>query len=89
MVDPLNLTLDEGLALLERYPDLNDINDAAYALCVIVCIHWSKFSKVMNDLFLSEEPCLEALSRESGLYDTLKQAHASKSYERVVNSSAY
>ncbi|KAJ7211017.1 hypothetical protein C8J57DRAFT_1733490 [Mycena rebaudengoi] len=68
MVDPLDLTFDEGLALLEQYPDLNDIRDAAYALCVI-------------------EQCLEALSREPGLYDTLKQAHSAKSYGRVVNSS--
>ncbi|KAJ6629880.1 hypothetical protein B0H10DRAFT_1212047 [Mycena sp. CBHHK59/15] len=79
-------TLEQGLALLGKVPNLEDIADAAKALMLIVTTYLSQPGLPMDSLYLSEEPCLDLLRREPELHKMLKDAHMNKSYETIRNS---
>jgi hypothetical protein len=43
----------------------------------------------LNDIYLTEEPCLDILRREPALHEMMKLAHSAGVYDTVINSSTY
>ncbi|KAJ7510875.1 hypothetical protein B0H11DRAFT_2215613 [Mycena galericulata] len=80
------LARNARLSALQRLANLDDINDAAHVLSVVVQAFEGTPGPPLNLLYTLIKPCSELLAAEPGLYSMLKLAHASKEYEDVRNS---
>ncbi|KAJ7487284.1 hypothetical protein B0H11DRAFT_2409977 [Mycena galericulata] len=80
------LARNARLSALQRLANLDDINDAAHVLSVVVQAFEGTPGPPLNLLYTLIKPCLELLEAEPGLYSMLKLAHTSKEYEDVRNS---
>ncbi|KAJ7154196.1 hypothetical protein C8R46DRAFT_1118978 [Mycena filopes] len=71
------------LAKLALYPNPDDLNDAALALSLIVDTFLDGPTSPLDPLYTHVGPCTRLLTRQPGLYDSLKSSHAARSFEAI------
>ncbi|KAJ7108417.1 hypothetical protein C8R43DRAFT_936860 [Mycena crocata] len=79
-------TLEEGLALLETFSDIDNVNEAAKALSLLVTTYSVQPGPALDRRFVSVDACVKLLSRAPELHKMLKDAHSAKNYDSVRNS---
>ncbi|KAJ7180965.1 hypothetical protein C8R46DRAFT_940916 [Mycena filopes] len=76
------------LPALDAFPDLEDINNAAEALCLVVTTFLDDALQPLDALYTNVEPCRLLLARHDDLYTSLKESHLSRSFVAVRNHDA-
>ncbi|KAJ7741218.1 hypothetical protein DFH07DRAFT_838326 [Mycena maculata] len=86
MGDDVEPAARPGLALLDEFSDLRNIDDAARALKLIVDAYSSDPDSQLDGRYTSQDCCLRLLRFEATLHEQLKEAHETKAYEKIANS---
>ncbi|KAJ7135329.1 hypothetical protein C8R46DRAFT_1014760 [Mycena filopes] len=76
------------LPALDAFPDLEDLNNAAEALCLVVTTFLDDALQPLDALYTNVEPCRLLLARHDDLYTSLKESHLSRSFAAVRNHGA-
>ncbi|KAJ7030664.1 hypothetical protein C8F04DRAFT_1112758 [Mycena alexandri] len=65
---------------LDAFPDLEKLDDASKALCLVVTTFLDDTLQPLDALYTNLEPCRLLLARNDDLYTSLKDSHASRAY---------
>ncbi|KAJ6629887.1 hypothetical protein B0H10DRAFT_1212140 [Mycena sp. CBHHK59/15] len=76
------------LTKLDAYSNLEDIDDAAEALGLVVTTFLADDVLPLDPLYTNAEPCMRLLKRQADLHDVLKVAHVSKDFSAIRNHAA-
>ncbi|KAJ6584171.1 hypothetical protein DFH09DRAFT_1275168 [Mycena vulgaris] len=76
------------LPALDAYADLEDIDNAAQALCLVVAAFQDDDLLPLDALYTNLEPCKLVLTRHAELYTMLKESHRSRNFDPVRNHNA-
>ncbi|KAK7044939.1 hypothetical protein R3P38DRAFT_2881818 [Favolaschia claudopus] len=79
-------TVEQCLSLLQRFPNLENVDDAAQALSIIITMFSLEPGIPMNPRYEYINHGLELLKNKRDLHDKLKIAHAEKSYNDLRTS---
>ncbi|KAJ7217642.1 hypothetical protein B0H12DRAFT_330584 [Mycena haematopus] len=78
--------LERGLEYLKEFPNLEDVEDAAKALSILVSMYVAQPYPPLDPRYEITTESLELLRREPELHAMLKRAHAEESYDLVRSS---
>ncbi|KAJ7716750.1 hypothetical protein B0H16DRAFT_1701204 [Mycena metata] len=73
---------------LDAFPDLNNLDDAAEALSLIVTTFLEDALQPLDALYTNLEPCRLLLARNDDLYTNLKESHVSRTFDAVRSHGA-
>ncbi|KAJ6602767.1 hypothetical protein DFH09DRAFT_1069138 [Mycena vulgaris] len=73
---------------LDAYDDLEDAENAAQALCLVVAAFLDDDLLPLDALYTNAEPCRLVLARHEGLRAILKECHASRNFDLIRNHAA-
>ncbi|KAJ7162000.1 hypothetical protein C8R43DRAFT_1104968 [Mycena crocata] len=76
------------LSALDAYDDLENIEDAAQALSLVVAAFLDDDLLPLDALYTNPLPCRLLLTRDEELYTVLKESYASKNFTPIRNSGA-
>ncbi|KAJ6465678.1 hypothetical protein DFH09DRAFT_1225030 [Mycena vulgaris] len=76
------------LPALDAYADLEDIDNAAQALCLVVAAFQDDDLLPLDVLYTNLESCKLVLTRHSELHAMLKESHRSRNFDPVRNHNA-
>ncbi|KAF7351458.1 hypothetical protein MSAN_01577900 [Mycena sanguinolenta] len=75
--------LESGFERLKKFSDLENVEDAAQALSILVTMYMAEPGPPLDPRYKTVPESLELLKREPELHAMLKHAHAEESYELV------
>ncbi|KAJ6584154.1 hypothetical protein DFH09DRAFT_1275157 [Mycena vulgaris] len=76
------------LPALDSYADLEDIDNAAQVLCLVVAAFQDDDLLPLDALYTNLEPCKLVLTRHAELYTMLKESHRLRNFDPVRNHNA-
>ncbi|KAJ6487604.1 hypothetical protein C8R45DRAFT_993734 [Mycena sanguinolenta] len=78
--------LESGFGRLKKFSDLENVEDAAQALSILVAMYVAEPGPPLDPRYKTFAESLELLKREPELHAMLKRAHAEESYDLVRTS---